>query len=29
MGVPDANTIWTFREALKKADAIDGLLPAL
>ena len=24
-GVPDANTIWTFREALKKADAIDGL----
>jgi IS5 family transposase len=23
--VPDANTIWTFREALKKADAIDGL----
>ena len=25
LGVPDANTIWTFREALKKADAIDGL----
>jgi len=24
-GVPDANTIWTFREALKKADAIEGL----
>jgi transposase, IS5 family len=24
-GVPDANRIWTFREALKKADAIDGL----
>jgi IS5 family transposase len=23
--VPDANTIWTFREALKKAEAIDGL----
>jgi IS5 family transposase len=23
--VPDANTIWTFREALKKADAIDAL----
>src|SRR3954466_12344524 len=23
--VPDANTIWTFREALKKADAIEGL----
>jgi transposase len=23
--VPDANTIWTFREALKKADAIDVL----
>ena len=23
--VPDANTIWTFREALKKADAIYGL----
>lgn len=23
--VPDANTIWTFREALKRADAIDGL----
>ena len=23
--VPDANTIWTFREALKKATAIDGL----
>ena len=23
--VPDANTIWTFREALKKADAIDGV----
>jgi transposase, IS5 family len=23
--VPDANTIWTFREALKKADAIDSL----
>ena len=23
--VPDANTIWTFREALKKADAVDGL----
>jgi IS5 family transposase len=22
--VPDANTIWTFREALKKADAIDS-----
>ena len=23
--VPDANTIWTFREALKKADAVDRL----
>ena len=23
--VPDANTIWTFREALKKADAVDVL----
>ena len=23
--VPDANTIWTFREALKKAGAIDVL----
>jgi len=23
--VPDANTIWTFREALKTAAAIDGL----
>jgi IS5 family transposase len=23
--VPDENTIWTFREALKKADAIDDL----
>ena len=23
--VPDANTIWTFREGLKKANAIDGL----
>jgi transposase, IS5 family len=23
--VPDANTIWTFREALKKANAIDTL----
>lgn len=23
--VPDANTIWSFREALKKADAVDGL----
>ena len=23
--VPDANTIWTFREALKKADAVDAL----
>jgi transposase, IS5 family len=23
--VPDANTIWTFREALKKANAIDAL----
>ena len=23
--VPDANTIWTFPEALKKANAIDGL----
>jgi transposase len=23
--VPDANTIWTFREALKRANAIDGL----
>src|SRR5665213_156034 len=23
--VPDANTIWTYREALKKAEAIDGL----
>lgn len=22
---PDANTIWTFREALKKADAIEAL----
>lgn len=26
--VPDANTIWTYREALKKAEAIDGLVPA-
>jgi IS5 family transposase len=24
-GVPDANTIWTFREALKKANAVEGL----
>jgi transposase, IS5 family len=24
-GVPDANTIWTFREALKKAGIIDEL----
>ncbi len=24
--VPDANTIWTFREALTKAKAIEGLL---
>jgi transposase, IS5 family len=23
--VPDANTIWSFREALKKADVIDAL----
>jgi hypothetical protein len=23
--VPDANTIWTYREALKKADAGDAL----
>src|ERR1700730_4548330 len=23
--VPDANTIWTFREALKKANAVDTL----
>jgi IS5 family transposase len=23
--VPDANTIWTFREALKKADAVETL----
>jgi IS5 family transposase len=23
--VPDANTIWTFREALRKAGAVDGL----
>jgi IS5 family transposase len=23
--VPDASTIWTFREALKKADAVDAL----
>ena len=23
--VPDANTIWTFREALKKANAVDDL----
>ncbi len=23
--VPDANTIWTFREALKKSNAIDAL----
>jgi len=23
--VPDANTIWTFCEALKKADAVDAL----
>ena len=23
--VPDANTIWTFREALKRAEAVDGL----
>jgi transposase len=23
--VPDANTIWTFRETLKKANAVDGL----
>lgn len=24
-GVPDANTIWTLREALKKAGAVDAL----
>ncbi len=24
-GVPDANTIWTFREALKKANAVVAL----
>ncbi len=24
-GVPDANTIWTFREALKKASAVEAL----
>jgi hypothetical protein len=24
VSVPDANKIWTFREALKKANAIDG-----
>jgi transposase, IS5 family len=23
--VPDTNTIWTFREALKKANAVDAL----
>jgi IS5 family transposase len=23
--VPDANTIWTFREALKRADAVQAL----
>jgi transposase, IS5 family len=23
--VPDANTIWTFREALKRANAIEAL----
>jgi transposase, IS5 family len=23
--VPDANTIWTFREALKRARAVEGL----
>jgi IS5 family transposase len=23
--VPDANTIWTFREALKRAGTIDAL----
>ena len=23
--VPDANTIWTFREALKRAGAVDAL----
>ena len=23
--VPDANTIWTFREALKRANAVDAL----
>ena len=23
--VPDANTIWTFREALKRADAVEAL----
>jgi hypothetical protein len=23
--VPDANTIWTFQEALKRADAVDAL----
>jgi len=23
--VPDANTIWTFHEALKRAEAVDGL----
>jgi IS5 family transposase len=23
--VPDANTVWTFREALKKANAVDVL----
>ena len=24
-GVPDANTVWTFREALKKANAVEAL----
>jgi IS5 family transposase len=26
--VPDANTIWTFHEALKNANAVDALCPA-
>jgi hypothetical protein len=27
-GAPDANTNWTFREALKKTDAVETLLVA-
>jgi len=27
--VPDANTIWTFREALKRAGAVEALFARL